>query len=147
MKRRDLLKAGLIAISGNLLAEDTKKSATASQTGFSESFPPPADLPSGKLKVEYVREIIPSFQVPTAQGTHYVDTVPDTLDIAERAELCINTMTGIADYNADQEVYWLTTFFQNPPVMRHDFSDRMHPTSLAYRNPEVCEVVARARDT
>lgn len=123
MKRRDLLKAGLIALSGDLLAEEAKKSATVSPTGFSESFPPPAHLPSGKLRVEYVRENIPSFQVPTAQGSHYIDTVPDTLDIAERAKLCINTMTGIADNNADQEVYWLTTFFQNPPVMRHDFSD------------------------
>jgi hypothetical protein len=49
--------------------------------------------------------------------------VPDTLDIAERAKLCINTMTSIADGNADEEVYWLATFYQNPPVMRHDFSD------------------------
>jgi hypothetical protein len=123
MERRDLLKAALLAISGNLLADDTKKAGVVSPSGFSESFPPPTNLPTGKLKVQYIREDIPSFQVPVAQGARYVDTVPDTLDIAERAKLCINTMTSIADGNADQEVYWLTTFYQNPPVMRHDFRD------------------------
>ena len=85
--------------------------------------PSPANLPPGKLKVQYVREDIPSFEIPEAKGARYFDTVPDTLDIAERAKLCINTMTSITDGNADQEVYWLATFYQNPPVMRHDFSD------------------------
>jgi len=123
MERRDLLKAALLAVSGNLLAEDKKKGGTVSPSGFSESFPPPENLPPGKLKVEYIREDIPAFEIPTTKGTRYMDTVPDTLDIAERANLCINTMTSIADGNADHEVYWLTTFYQNPPVMRHDFSD------------------------
>ncbi len=123
MERRDLLKAALLAVSGNLLADDKKKGGYVSESGFSESFPPPANLPPGKLKVQYVREDIPSFEFPEAKGARYVDTVPDTLDIAERAKLCINTMTSITDGNADQEVYWLATFYQNPPVMRHDFSD------------------------
>lgn len=123
MHRRDLLKAAMLAVSGNLLADDKKKGGTVSPSGFSESFPPPSPLPTGKLSVQYVREDIPSFQLPTAKGSRYTDTIPDTLDIAERAELCINTMTSITDGNADDEVYWLATFYQNPPVMRHDFSD------------------------
>ena len=123
MQRRDLLKAAIIAVSGNLLADDKKNGGVVSQSGFSESFPPPANLPPGKLTVQYIRENIPSFQAPAVKGTRYIDTVPDTLDIAERAKLCVNTMTSIADANADQEVYWLATFYQNPPVMRHDFSD------------------------
>jgi hypothetical protein len=123
MKRRDLLKAAVMAVTGNLMAEDKKSSMVVSPSGFSESFPAPKNVPTGKLKIEYVRENIPSFQVPALRGARYVDTVPDTLDIAERAKLCINTMTSITDGNADEEVYWLTTFYQNPPVMRHDFSD------------------------
>ena len=117
------MKAALLAVSGNLLADDKKPGGVVSESGFSESFPPPAILPTGKLKVQYVREDIPTFEVPVAHGSRYFDTVPDTLDIAERAKLCINTLTSITDGNADQEVYWLTTFYQNPPVMKHDFSD------------------------
>jgi hypothetical protein len=123
MERRDLLKVALLAVSGNLLADDKKKGGFVSESGFSESFPPPEVMPTGKLKVEYIREDIPAFEIPTAKGTRYVDTVPDTLDIAERAKLCVNTITSITDGNADHEVYWLATFYQNPPVMRHDFSD------------------------
>jgi hypothetical protein len=123
MKRRDLLKAAVLAASTKLLADEQKKGGTVSQSGFSESFPPPANIPTGKLKIEYVREGSPAFQVPAVKGTRYTDTIPDTLDIADRAELCIRVMTSIADPNADDEVYWLTTFYQNPPVMRHDFND------------------------
>ena len=87
MERRDLLKAALLAVSGNLLADDKKKGVTVSPSGFSESFDTPTSLPPGKLTVEYIREDIPAFQVPTAEGTRYIDTVPDTLDIAERANV------------------------------------------------------------
>ena len=123
MKRRDLLKAAVLAAGVNLLADDRKKGGTVSQSGFSESFPPPENIPTGKLKVEYIREGIPPFPAPTVKGTRYTDTIPDTLDIADRAQLCIDVMTSIADPNADDEVYWLTTFYQNPPIMKHDFND------------------------
>ena len=79
--------------------------------------------PDRQAEIEYIRENIPAFEFPIVKGTRYTDTIPDTLDIAERAELCINAMTSITDRNADDEVYWLTTFYQNPPVMEHDFSD------------------------
>jgi hypothetical protein len=49
--------------------------------------------------------------------------VPDTLDIAERAQLGINCLTGITDPEADYEIYWFADFFRNPPVMMHDFND------------------------
>src|SRR5580704_4865756 len=114
MRRRDLLKAAVIAVSSNLLADDKKKGGTVSPSGFSESFDPPTTLPAGKLNVQYIREDIPAFQAPAVKGTRYFDTVPDTLDIAERAKLCINTMTSITDSNADEEVYWLATFYRNP---------------------------------
>ncbi len=49
--------------------------------------------------------------------------MPDTLDIAERAQLGINCLTGITDPKADCEIYFGVQFFRNPPVMAHDFSD------------------------
>ena len=80
-------------------------------------------MPPGKLKVQYIREEIPAFAAPVVQGLWYENSVPDTLDIAERAKLGINSLTSIADANANQEIYWLSDFFQNPPVMVHDFND------------------------
>ena len=77
----------------------------------------------GKLSVQYIRPEIPHFEIPALRGRRYHDTVPDTLDIAERAKLCINTLTSITDPNADMEVYWLAKFYRNPPIMLHDFSD------------------------
>lgn len=121
MKRRDLLKAAAMAISADLLANNKK--AIVSPSGFSESLPPPDSVPPGKLNIQYVRKNIPPFKVPAVSGTRYLDAAPDTLDIAERARLCVKVMTSITDPKADQEVFWLSTFYQNPPVMRHDFSD------------------------
>jgi hypothetical protein len=52
-----------------------------------------------------------------------VDTVPDTLDIAERAKLGVHAITGPTDPNADYEIYWLVNFALNPPRMTHDYND------------------------
>lgn len=123
MDRRDFVKASLLAMSGTLLAEGQNNNITVSPSGFSESFNVPKSMPPGKLKVQYIRENIPAFQTPVARGQRYTDTVPDTLDVAERAKLCINALTSITDKNADEEVYWLATFYQNPPVMVHNFND------------------------
>jgi hypothetical protein len=121
--RRDFMKASLATMGGALLAGCKRNRVVVSPTGFSASYNVPHNLPPGKLKVEYIRRDIPSIQVPALDGQRYHDAVPDTLDIAERAKLCINALTSITDGNADQEVYWLATFFQNPPVMVHNFND------------------------
>jgi hypothetical protein len=49
--------------------------------------------------------------------------VPYTLDLAERARLAVNGLTGITDRDADYEIYSRADFFRNPPVMRHDFNE------------------------
>jgi hypothetical protein len=79
--------------------------------------------PPDNWKIEYIREQIPDFEIPPYRGTRYEDRVPDTLDIAERAKLGINCLTGITDPKADCEIYFGVEFFRNPPVMGHDFSD------------------------
>ena len=79
--------------------------------------------PSKKLKIQYAREEIPPFEIPPYRGQTYSDTVPDTLDIAERSKLAIHCLTSITDPDADYEIYMWGMFFRNPVVMVHDFND------------------------
>ncbi len=123
MDRRDFVKTSLLAMSSTLLADDQDHDLLLSPSGFSASFNVPHSLPPGKLNVQYIRENVPHFETLPARGQRYVDAVPDTLDVAERAKLCINALTSITDSNADEEVYWLATFYRNPPVMEHNFND------------------------
>jgi hypothetical protein len=78
---------------------------------------------SSTLKITYVRDTYPEFQIPPYRGQWYEDTVPDTLDLADRLRLAIHAATSIADPMADCEVYWLVDFHRNPPTMAHDFND------------------------
>jgi hypothetical protein len=100
-----------------------KKGADEEGGGFFESYKGPQHLSQGKLNVQYIHEDVLSFEAPVARGRRYEDTVPDTLDIAERAKLGVHVLTSITDGNADHEIYWLASFFRNPPVMAHDFND------------------------
>ena len=56
-------------------------------------------------------------------GTTYRDRVPDTYDIAQRAGLAVNGVTGPTNPLADYELYWLVAYNRNPVVMYHDWSD------------------------
>jgi hypothetical protein len=76
-----------------------------------------------KLRVGYIREKIPAFEIPPYTGARYEDEIPDTLDIAERARLGVNCLTGITDPDADHEIFWYADFYRNPPVIVHDFND------------------------
>jgi hypothetical protein len=114
MDRRNFVKTSLAAAGGAL---------AAAAAGYGSESPAPAADLSGKAKGQYIRPDIPSFHVPVVRGQRYEDRVPDTLDIAERAKLCIHALTSITDARADYEVYWLATFLRNPPTMAHNFSD------------------------
>jgi hypothetical protein len=108
MDRRDFLKSslltcGALTLSGQVVAPNEKA--------------------LGRLHVQYIREKIPSFEIPPYRGQRYEDRIPETLDIAERAKLAINGVTSISDPEADCEVYWLANFLRNPPVLVHDFND------------------------
>ncbi|MHB9035388.1 MAG: glycoside hydrolase family protein [Armatimonadota bacterium] len=85
-----------------------------------------ASLPvcaSEPLKINYIRKDIPSIPVPSFKGERYSDRVPDTLDIAERAALAVNGLTGPLDANANYELYMWVSFLTNPPTMVHDWGD------------------------
>ena len=80
-----------------------------------------AEAPCGKIV--YVRPNIPSLSVPPVKGKFVTTLVPDTLDIAERAELAINGLVGPTNPSADYELYWWVDINRNPPVMRHELGD------------------------
>lgn len=73
--------------------------------------------------IGYVRDTAPAFSVAHYKGERYEATVPDTLDLQERAALAVNVLTEATDPDADHEMYWLTFIGRNPIFMQHDFSD------------------------
>jgi hypothetical protein len=74
--------------------------------------------------VGYIRgEKIAELEIPPIKGEYYSDLIPDTLDIAERAELSINAMTGNADPDCDYAMYWDVTFDGYNSFMGHNFND------------------------
>lgn len=78
-----------------------------------------------RVKIEYIRKDIPSFEMPAYQGERYEVLAPDTLDLQERATLSVNGLTGSSDENADYELYWVVNFRHNPPMMYHDYNDHV----------------------
>jgi len=51
------------------------------------------------------------------------DKTSDTYDVAERAALCINALTGATNPLADHELYFWACFFRNPVAMRNNIDD------------------------
>jgi hypothetical protein len=70
--------------------------------------------------IGYIRRDIPDFEFPPYEGERYEATVPDTLDLQERARLAIHGMTEITDPLADYEPYWIAYFRSKPPQMIHN---------------------------
>ena len=80
--------------------------------------------------IKYIREEIPDFKLPEYRGESYEDMVPDTLDIQECALLGINGATAPTDPDRDYEVYWLASFYRNPPRMHHQIHDHVQSKFL-----------------
>ena len=80
--------------------------------------------------INYIRRDIPDLELPEYRGESYEDLVPDTLDIQERALLGINGMTAPTDPDLDYEVYWLVSFYRNPPMMFHQIHDHVQAKFL-----------------
>ena len=74
--------------------------------------------------IGYIRDEIPSVQVPAYSGERYPALVPDTLDLQDRAALGVNGLTGPTDPDADYEMYVWAFFKHNPPMLQHDWSDQ-----------------------
>ncbi len=116
MRRRDLLKNAVLTAGALAISRGIRAAKPLIQPGTA-----PSD--STPLRVGYIRDTIPHFEIPKYAGETYVDRVPDTHDMAERSRLGINAITAIADPTADYEIYGAADFFRNPATMLHDFND------------------------
>jgi len=56
-------------------------------------------------------------------GRRYEATVPDTLDLVERAELAINGLGGTIDPDLDYQSYFNISYATRRPVMQHHAAD------------------------
>src|ERR1700730_12062144 len=65
--------------------------------------------------IGYISQKIPKVSVPPYKGDKYQATVPDTLDLAERARISINALTEVTNPDEDFEIYNTNTFATNPP--------------------------------
>lgn len=72
-------------------------------------------------------------------GTRYRATVPNTLDLAERAEIALNVLTGALDPDYNYELYFYTSFRFQPPFMCHE------RTGLPTNNPKFAEALPMMR--
>ena len=64
---------------------------------------------------------------------------PDTLDLADRAEIAINALTGALDPDYNYEIYFKVRYWLNPAIMEHD------ATGLPTNNPKFLESLPRMR--
>jgi len=109
-----------MAIKGFGQQQSTSPTGSTEAASFGKM---PADAGQRNWTIRYIRDSAPEFHIPPYRGERYEDTVPDTLDIAERAKLGIHLMTAITDPKAGYEIYWSANFLRNPPIMSHDNND------------------------
>jgi len=116
VNRRDFLKkaaAGGLAVHGMILAAELPSIASVTRT------------PAG-----YIRSNIPKIPYTAHRGTWYEDRVPDTLDLAQMAQMLVNGLTGPNDPLSDYEQYFGPNVAGNPPIMGHDWSDQCQMRSM-----------------
>jgi hypothetical protein len=112
LSRREVLKVGVMAAAGvgtvGMLSNTLKAASIETE------------LPDWKPgdPIGYINpQKTPAFRLLPYSGERYEATVPDTLDIAERARLAVNVLTEATDPLADYEAYDLFYPLTNPPSM------------------------------
>ena len=86
-----------------------------------------------------VRTVPAAVNVTPPAGERYQAEVPDTLDLAARAEIALNALTGALDPAYNYEIYFGVDFHSHPPVMRHEVS------GLPTNNPKFAESLPMMR--
>lgn len=114
MDRRTFVRNSLATLGGSALG-----------AGFGAGRPsaPGGGNYPGQPPIKYFQDAVPAFEIPAYRGERYEDEIPDTLDIATRAELGVRVLTNIADPKLDYEVYWISQWDRNPAVMIHNNAD------------------------
>ena len=62
---------------------------------------------SKKVVLNYISPDAPRVAAPDYPGEYHDELVPATLDLAERARLCVNALTETTDPYYDDELYWI----------------------------------------
>ena len=102
--------------------------ASADSGGFSDIAGGPMEY-TGKIertkpgKIRYISPNIPEVQACRFDGERYESLVPDTLDIADRADFAIHGLSNMADPEWDYEIWIEALLRRNPPVLLHNFHD------------------------
>lgn len=118
LSRRDFLKISASAALGLGLSAcgatgkpiltttpTTPKAATATTT--------PAPTPTAACS-----NLMALAPIPPVKGQRYLMSVPDTLDLHQRASLVIDVMTNCTDPVKDYAPYDVMNLWQNPPILR-----------------------------
>ena len=97
------------------------------------------DFEAWKHAIDLREEVIGQRFVPPPRGESYDAAVPDTLDLAERARLAVNCLTGALDPDYGYELYFVVRFNADPPFMHHEAS------GLPTNNPKFAEALPMMR--
>jgi hypothetical protein len=81
--------------------------------------------PGKKATLTYINPDAPRVAVPEYPGAYYDAQVPATLDLAERARLCVNALTECTDPDYDDELYWIVDLLAREPAMYHTVDDHV----------------------
>jgi hypothetical protein len=112
--------------------------STSRLTG-GESKPADPQLAAWKAEIrKKEEEVIRRFRA-APKGSSYEVLVPDTLDLADRAALAVNCLTGALDPDFGYELYFVARFNANPPFMHHEAS------GLPTNNPKFAESLPMMR--
>ena len=71
----------------------------------------------------------------SVEGERYAATVPDTLDLAERAAIAINGLGGTLDPQSDYDHFFRVTYSSKPPYMYHLAFDATNTAKFAESFP------------
>lgn len=131
--RRRFFKTGAaLAVASRAVIEAP---ASARPSGHADASP--ADIPPVKLAQDDTRQAAVvsvrgketgekrplDYKNSVYAGKRYMAVVPDTLDLAERAELAINGIGGTIDPAMHYTQFFLVRYASKPPYMQHHGAD------------------------
>jgi len=70
-----------------------------------------------------IKPKVPQVKLQAPSGDRYEATVPDTLDLAHRAELALKGLANVADPKDGYMQWFYLHWGHNPPYMRHAYND------------------------
>ena len=69
-------------------------------------------------KAGHADKNLPKIPLPYFEGERYEAEIPDTLDLAKRAELALHAITRMVDPNRNYALYSIARFNRRPPVLQ-----------------------------